>query len=315
MGKGRIAAIIVSSLAIVCLAAFFIYWAFASVQINRFLTLDFDSIKTGGSYIKIRGADIHYIEAGKGNNHVLLVHGFGGGAFTFKNNIDFLAESGFKVYAIDLKGFGYSERIKNSDHSHIEQAKIILEFIDKKGIEKVSAAGHSMGGRVILIAYDIDPGKFEKIILIDSAGLEQNRSRFFSRILSQPIVDIIYYNLFLDRDSFTAFLSTAFYRKEYLSDSVIYAYLEPYRIKGSNKAYASIIKGNVDYNIESVLQKINIPALVIWGAEDTWIDLSQAYRFSSLLKNSKLEIIENAGHLPMEEKPDIFNIKVLEFLK
>jgi 2-hydroxymuconate-semialdehyde hydrolase len=312
--KRKIALIIVFSIIGLLIVAFFSYWGHTSQKINQFAATDFKSIQANQDFITLRGAEIHYVQKGSGERTIILVHGLGGGAFTFRNNIDALADKGYKVYAIDLKGFGLSEKVIGSDYSHIEQAKILLDFMEKKGIEKATVAGHSMGGRVALIAYDMKPQNFENIILIDSAGLENNSPAFYNSLVTQPIVDILYYNIFVKEKNFRKFLSSAFFNSDFVSPEVIRLYLEPFKIKNANKAFLSVLKSNSAYDIESVLKKIDIPVFILWGRNDGWISLESAYRFNLLIKGSELAVIDNAGHVSMEEQPEAVNKKIIEFL-
>jgi 2-hydroxymuconate-semialdehyde hydrolase len=312
--KRNIALIIVFSLIGSLTVVFFSYWGYVSQKINLFAAADFKSIQAGQDFIRLRGADIHYVEKGSGERTIILVHGLGGGAFTFRNNIDVLASQGYKVYAIDLKGFGLSEKVVGSDYSHTEQAKILLDFMEQKDIDRAAVAGHSMGGRVALIAYDLKPQNFENIILIDSAGLENNSPAFYNSLITQPIVDILYYNIFVKGKNFQKFLSSAFYKSDFVSPEVAGLYLESFKIKDSNKSFLFIIKSNNAYDIESVLKKVNIPVLIVWGRQDGWISLESAYRFNLLINGSELAIIDNAGHVSMEEQPEAVNKRILEFL-
>jgi pimeloyl-ACP methyl ester carboxylesterase len=328
--KLRISIIAIVSFIILLAVIFFSYWAFAVSRINSFAVFEPQKMQIEGSFIELREADIYYTEDKAKIDYngapqtpaqnIILVHGLGGGAFTYRHNTDALADAGFNVYAIDLKVFGYSERALKSDYSHIEQAEILLEFMEKKDIEKAIVAGHSMGGKIALIAYDKKPGKFEKIILIDSAGLEgtegrQNNGPAYSGALPQAVVDILYYNLFLNSDRFRNFLSSAFNDDGYFDEEVISYYLEPFKVKNTNLAYRYILKGNVPYDIKRVLKNIDIPVLIIWGDNDQWISVEHAHAFNNHIKGSQLEIIEDAGHVPMEEQAGAFNDIVTRFLK
>lgn len=131
--KRNILVIIIVVVAVLLLASVS-YWQYALSRVRDFTDISFSEIKQDNDFIRIRGADIHYVEQGEGDKTILLLHGIGGGAFTFRNNIEILADAGYRVFAIDLKGFGYSEKVTGSDYSHTEQAQIVLEFMDRKGI-------------------------------------------------------------------------------------------------------------------------------------------------------------------------------------
>ena len=131
---------------LILLITFFSYWAFVSSAIKDFATLEPSKMKLEGNFINLCGTNIYYIEkkaspAGEGlegdARNIILVHGLGGGSFTFRKNMDAMSDAGFNVYAIDLKGFAYSERQVKSDYSHEKQAEILLEFMEKKQIKSV----------------------------------------------------------------------------------------------------------------------------------------------------------------------------------
>ncbi len=308
-----------------------------------------------GKYITIDNVKIHYIaniakkskatksdNAVNGSKSIILIHGFGGGTFSYRFNIDYLAVLGYDVYAIDLKGFGYSERILNSDYSHFSQAKIIKDFILQKNLKEVILVGHSMGGRIAVMTYDLlvktNPEIIKKIILIDSSGLEnfsntdnENKQNignkkqsflnlFLNKLINQSIVDILYYNIFLNQHRFKDILTSAYYDKSKIDSDWISLYLMPFKIKNTNKVYNLVIKSqvsksNLNYDIVTVLKNIKVPVLVVWGEYDNWISIENAYKFKKLIKNSQLQIISNSGHLPMEESPEVFNEKIKNFLK
>ncbi len=288
------------------------YILFVNYRVDAFASEKIINSNIAGEYIKIRGAGIHYIEKGKGDKNILLVHGFGGGTYSYRHNIEELAKN-YKVYAIDLKGFGYSQRPYDSDYSHQEQAKIILEFLEKKDIDKVTAFGHSMGGSILLLAYDIDPARFEKLVLIDSAGLNESSFKF-SKFMNQPIVNIIYYNYVVNKDKFVNFLKSAYFDKSFVDKNLIDLYYSPLKIRNTNIVLKEIIKDVQPYTVENILKNINVPVLIVWGDKDTWIDKKYAYEFRKKIEGSKLEIILNAGHLPMEEKYSAFNKIISDFL-
>jgi len=291
---------------------FLIIYFYIVGKINKFQNLDISSTGLIKNYIKLRNVNINYIEKGKEGNNIVFLHGLGGNTSTFRYCIEEISKNN-KVYALDLKGFGYSERILNSNHSLEEQAKILLEFLNKKNIPKAVVVGHSMGGEITLLAYNMDPKKFSKIILIDSSGLE-NSPRFLLKFINQPIVDVVYYKLFIKESSFRKVLRTIFFNNAFIDKEVVQNYYTPFKIEDSNKVFLNIMKGFKRYNISDILANISIPTLIIWGKNDTWINVKHGYKFKELIKNSKLEIIPEAGHLCIEEKHSIANKIIGDFI-
>jgi alpha-beta hydrolase superfamily lysophospholipase len=92
-----------------------------------------------GKFVTVDGKKVHYIEAGNGPP-IILIHGFLYHTVMWKKNIDALAEK-FKVYAIDLWGWGYSERLKEKEYSFERYGKQIVGFMDALNIKKATLAG------------------------------------------------------------------------------------------------------------------------------------------------------------------------------
>jgi pimeloyl-ACP methyl ester carboxylesterase len=243
----------------------------------------------------------------------LLVHGFAGSTLSYQNNVKALAQEN-TVYAIDLKGYGFSQKDIDGSYTLEEQSWIVSEFIEEKNLDPVIAVGHSMGSTVVLLSYDRDPEKFEKLVLIASAGLSSSPN-VLSRFISQAILDIIYFNFIVNENNFIDSLSSAFYDDAFVDSQVIANYRTPFRIENANKAFLRIVRDADDYEIRPILEKISIPTLIIWGREDGWIDVENAYLFHEIIDGSTLNIIDKAGHLPMEEKPEEANKIILDFIR
>ncbi len=96
-----------------------------------------------GKFVTVDGSKIHYVEQGEGKP-VILIHGFLYHTVMWNQNIDALAQK-FKVYAIDLWGWGFSERLKDTEYSFDRYSKQIIGFMDALKIQKASLVGQSMG--------------------------------------------------------------------------------------------------------------------------------------------------------------------------
>jgi pimeloyl-ACP methyl ester carboxylesterase len=294
-------------------ASIFIFSAVARIRVAIFTDLTFEDLKPGRDYVRLRGAEIHFEQYGDENNKdILLIHGFGGSTLSYKNNIAELSRN-HNVFALDLKGYGYSERNLSGSYTLEEQSRIVLDFIKTQGLDDLTAVGHSMGSTVLLLCYEKEPHLFQELVLISSSGLSEAPS-FFSGLVSQAIVDVIYFESIVKEERFIAFLSSAFYDNTYVDSTVIDDYRRPFKVKDTNKVLLRIIKDSRGYDIKPVLEKINIPTLIIWGRLDEWVSIEDGYLFNEMIKGSVLEVIDDAGHLPMEEKAEVVNRLLIEFI-
>ncbi len=313
MSKRKKTAVISISFITVLLLSLVSYWGVAKSRVDAFTSLKHTCLGQNGNYIRLDDADIHYIRKGDGEKSILLVHGFGGGTFSYRYNMAVLAEH-HTVYALDLKGFGYSQRPVGSDYSHKKQAGIILGFLEKMEIGTITAAGHSMGGAVLLLAYQMEPARFERLVFIDSAGLNEGAS-LLSWFAKQPVVDIIYDRAVVREEQFKQILSSAYYDRSFVDEKLLCMYRKPLMIQNSNRALKEMISDRQSYDLENTLPEIDIPVLIVWGKQDTWIDLEHAYTFDRLIEDSKLVVFDRCGHLPMEEQSGQFNEALLDFMR
>ena len=123
----------------------------------------------------IRAIKINYYEAGQGPP-ILLLHGFGACAYTWRYLIPPLAAE-HRVFTLDLKGFGLSDKPDDGHYAVADQAEMVADFIRRQDLHDLVIMGHSMGGAVTLMTYlklrETDPGRIQKLVLIDSAGYPQ----------------------------------------------------------------------------------------------------------------------------------------------
>ncbi|HEY3315074.1 MAG TPA: alpha/beta fold hydrolase, partial [Bacillota bacterium] len=112
---------------------------------------------------------IRYVTAGGAGHPVLLLHGFGGSADHWRLVMPALARH-FRVYAIDLPGFGRSERPGRGFHiSDLSQAA--GAFIKAFGLSSLRVAGHSMGGQIAVEVARMHQTRVDRLVVIDSSGL------------------------------------------------------------------------------------------------------------------------------------------------
>ena len=258
--------------------------------------------------IQIEKFKIVYSEAGKGDS-VLLIHGFGGDKDNWTRLIPYL-EGKFKVISPDLPGFGESDKIKQENYSISEQVLRLKAFKEKLGISKFHIVGNSMGG-AISTAYSIQyPEDILSLTLIDSAGVTSPSKSELTIQLEKGFNPLLVNN----SKDYDRLMDFNFYKKPYIPD-VIKDYFAEKAIENrpmNEKIFADIrSEKNL---IEPNLSKINTPTLIIWGDFDKVIHPDSANIFHKGIKNSKLIIMKNCGHIPQIERPDEVGAYLKEFI-
>src|SRR5262245_16929615 len=147
----------------------------------------------GGPYARLGPPDapvrLHYQDEGKGPP-LLLIHGFGASSYTWRHIAPALARD-HRVIAVDLKGFGQSDKPFDERYSVFDQADLLAQLIVDKNLHNLTLVGHSFGGGVaLLLALKADPrlnGRISKLVLLDTIAYPQNVPVFF-RLLDVPVV-------------------------------------------------------------------------------------------------------------------------------
>ncbi|HIK38164.1 MAG TPA: alpha/beta hydrolase [Geminocystis sp. M7585_C2015_104] len=255
-----------------------------------------------------------YIHQGKTkrNRPLLLLHGFDSSLLEFRRLIPKLSNH-CQVWALDLLGFGFTQRLPNLNYSPATIKAHVYHFWAEVIKQPMVLIGASMGGATAIDFCLSHPHIVEKLILIDSVGLTK-----------PPLVSRI-----------ATFLPFGYLATEFLRNSLV-------RQKISEKAYYNPSLANEDArccaslhtlcdnwsqalisftrsggygDFSAQLGKILCSTLILWGRQDKILGTNPATRFQQLLPHSKLIWIEECGHVPHLEKPDTVSNHILEFLR
>src|SRR3972149_999378 len=124
--------------------AFAGYAAYAWYAARRFEYLEPETAGAPGAFLDAGEVRVHYVEAGQGEP-VVLIHGWNGSTFSFRYTIAELAQR-YRVVALDLQGYGYSERPASGDYSLTAQARLVRQGMDRLGARKAAGGRHPQGG-------------------------------------------------------------------------------------------------------------------------------------------------------------------------
>ena len=253
-------------------------------------------------FADIDGVRIHYQEKGTGTP-LLLLHGFTSSTYSWKDVFEPLSKT-FRVIAVDFKGFGFSDK-PDGDYSRSAQAALIAHLLDYLKIDRAWLCGNSMGGEIALNVALINPQRIAGLILIDSGGVKVPGSGSLAPgYLLIPVVGRVLTALSLTSDKLVRQgLEKSFYDRSKVTEERVATYYRPLQTRGGQLAALRARTQADRLPIEQNLSRINVPTLIIWGAQDALIPLEAGRKMSSLIKNSKLVVFENCGHLPEEEMP------------
>ena len=246
-------------------------------------------------FIEINDLKIAYQVEGTGAP-VVFLHGWGGEANSFKPVFDWLSRS-YKVYALDLPGFGLSE-IPLTAWDASDYAQFLSAFFYKLNIDKAHLIGHSYGGRISIVMAAEEPEKVGKLILVDSAGIIPPRTaKYYIRVSVAKIGRLMRCcGTFGNR----------------LADSIAQRVgSKDYQEAGPMRA--TLVK-SVNQNLRPLLPKIQASTLLIWGENDTDTPISFGKIMEKEIPDAGLVILKDAGHFSyLDQLPQFCEI-VANFL-
>lgn len=266
-----------------------------------------------GQFVELDGHTTHYVEMGSGEP-IILLHGFYFDSYMWQKNIDALAEH-FHVYAMDLWGFGYSTR-EPMDYGYPLYARQLRLFMDEMDIPRASLVGQSMGGGTIIQFANRHPERVAKIILVDPAAMP-NRLPIMGRISNLPVIGELMYRLNSSFVRKMALKNTFLHRAENITDEYFETVTRFHKIKGSSEVMLQVTRKQFFDTLQEELKALagkNLPILIVWGRQDFSIPLDRGESMHRILRGSRLEILDNAGHCPHDDQPERFNQLAIEFL-
>lgn len=271
-------------------------------------------------YVNINGINTRFWQAGNKGTPILLIHGFVESVEYWQENIAALAKN-HRVYALDLIGFGHTDKPKKINYTEKLFVKFVKDFMASQNLTKVNLIGHSLGGAVALhftIAY---PELVDKLVLVSSAGLGRELPAHF-RILTLPIIGNIVFRVKLKKLLGLALRSHT-YNPDAISDELLQSIHKIFLLPNFSKTMVKILQKYANCNgirrraikpILKNLKNITAPTLIIWGKQDHLLLVKHAYVALRHLPNAKLEVLDECGHFPQLEQSKKFNKLVLKFL-
>ena len=235
------------------------------------------------------GTSINYEVYGTGKR-LLILHGWGENIRTFDSVTTVLSRN-FQLIIIDLPGFGQSSALPHP-FTLDDYTSTVEKFLTALEINEVFILGHSFGG-AIAVKLAIFSNKVKRLILEDSSGIRNKSLSIKFKIYVYKTLKLILSEKY--REKLRRILGSSDYRS-------------------AGVLRSTLIKV-VSEDLQSVVSKISIPTLLIWGRNDKETPMEQARIMKNEIKDSTLHIIEGVGHFPHLEKPEEFIKAVSEFLK
>ena len=268
-------------------------------------------------FINVDGARVHYQEFGdRSKPPMILIHGYTASLYVWKTTAPMLADAGFHVVAVDLLGFGYSEKPSWFDYSIQSQARMVSRFMNRLGIGRATIVGSSYGGAIAAtVALDY-PERVEKLVLIDSVINDEVKNHPILRLVAFRGVGEVVAPFLADsriflRQKMQGTIAKA--NHHLITKERIESVRRPLSNREGHRSLLATSRAWDANHIEQDAHLINAPTLIIWGDQDTVIPIKNGYKLHRQMLNSRFVILKDCGHVPQEEKSDLFAELVSEF--
>jgi pimeloyl-ACP methyl ester carboxylesterase len=270
-------------------------------------------------FVEIDGATVHFQEFGEPNHPtLLLIHGYRASTYVWRTVAPQLAAAGFHVVAVDLIGFGYSDKPKWFDYKIQSQARIIERLMNRLGIGTATLVGNSYGGAVAL-TFALDyPERVAKLVLVDAVCNDEVLAHPILKLAALPGVGEIITPFLVDSKTLQKRLMKGTFAPEnhhLITKERIDSADFPLHAKDAHHSVLETVRKWDACRIQTDAQYITHPTLIIWGEKDTVIPIHNGEYLYNTILHSRFVVLKNCGHIPQEEKPELFINLVKEFAK
>jgi len=269
---------------------------------------------------------IAYTVQGSGQP-LVLIHGFGASIGHWRQNIPALAAAGYRVFALDLLGFGASEKAL-LDYSVELWQELLQDFWSAHVQEPAVFVGNSIGGLLTLMLLANAPQIAAGGVLLNPAGGLNHRPEelnpplrlimgAFTKLVSSERVGGFLFNQIRRKPRLRNTLRQVYHDPSAITDELIDILYQPSCDPGAQKVFASILTAPPGPRPEELLPRITQPLLVLWGEADPWTPIagSKVYQVAGENQSIQFVPIPNTGHCPHDERPAIVNGEILQWLQ
>ncbi|MGW0536421.1 alpha/beta fold hydrolase [Streptomyces sp. NPDC003032] len=244
---------------------------------------------------------------------VVLVHGTPFSSYVWRAVARALSRE-HRVYVWDLAGYGASEMREGQDVSLAAQGRVLTELLDHWGLERPAVLAHDFGGCVALRARLLHGARYDRLALVDPVALAPWGSPTYRLLGAHPDV-FAQLPPDLHEALVREYVGSASHRG--LHPAVLDRLVAPWCTdEGRSAFYRQIEQNDQRYTdeIQDRYGELDLPVLICWGADDTWIPVERGHELAKAIPGAELRVIDGAGHLVQEDAPAELTGELTRFL-
>lgn len=262
---------------------------------------------------------MHVERFGHGGTAVILIHGFPTSSFLWRNIAPAITDAGHTAYAVDLFGHGESDRPYDADYGIASQAEYLDAAMTALRVARGILVGVDIGGDVALRLAATRPERVEKLVLIntpafdelpakDITQIQRNTAKFAFRTTrgilgAAPLVEAVLKASVADPE-------------KHMPTKLVARYLAPFVGKDGTNHLLTLASSISEEDMEDVeLRNIHVPALILWGEEDGFVDSKIGEKLTNALPDGRLVKMPGVARLLPEENPEHLCEMLLDFMK
>ncbi len=315
---------LVLAVVVIAVSALVLFTGFGVVVSRAWENAAYDDGVEGGAWVVVNEQPLYYRiwepEQGptSSTTTLVLIHGLEvEGLSTWSANVQALAKSGFRVVALDLKGFGHSARDNSPTYSLSAQAKMVALVLEQLQVRKATLVGHGWGcavalqlagerpqlvQRLVLLApqvYDDPLALYRSVFKVRYAGPYLGRALVWATTSGDPFWTLLRRRGFYDRTMAT---------RAYLDEA-----RQPTHVAGTISSLLAMASSPQENNLPQMISSLKISTLIMTGREDACVPAQEGSRLASAISGAKLVVIPEAGHYLQIERSAEVNRAIAQF--
>jgi pimeloyl-ACP methyl ester carboxylesterase len=260
---------------------------------------------------------IFYKTAGTGLSGppLVFIHGVGAGSssFMWRKNFDALARD-FRVYAVDLLGFGFSDKPSTAPYSADLYVELITDFIRQVAGYPTNIVASSLGAAYTIRVADEHPELIKSMVLNAPTGADKLNTRpgmagaAFYGLLQSPVLGTSFYNVMASERSIRNYSRRhLFYDHRRVTNRVVAHFYATSHQQGAQHAIAAFISGYLNTDTRAAFSRLSQRVMLVWGKQDQTTPLEQAVALLEANPHASLEVFDYCRMMPEQEHPEKFN--------
>lgn len=255
-------------------------------------------------FVDVNGIQLRYQTWGQsrpGEPALVFIHGFANSLQSFNRIAPLLADD-YQVIALDMPGFGLSDKPVDHDYSNPSQSQVVADFIAALKLDKVVIGGHSMGGAHALHVAEMAPEVVGMIFF--NPGIITTGVPAATQYFVFPLPRLAA-KTFGEREFRESFLTSSYLDPRLVTDAVMDELMLAPRSEGYIEGTTALMGYYVAGDEISMLADVQVPTLIVWGIEDKRKPKGEAEQLRDMIAGSRLIIVEDAAHYVHEEQPRV----------